>query len=273
MFPFIKFKRDALRLHTSNAQLFTDDGKEGIDSNDKSSDFDESSFRLGNDSDCFSCSDFESISPMSDILSIPSSSPDIDKLTYLDPFSIDPYTNGSILSKETLELNRMICSSLVSSQKDAESERAKLDIIENASRRLRHKPCHYSRAPQKPILKIHSGSLNLLVSSSRGSLDDATLFATEINASITSGNAKNIPTVTKVWEKVTIPVNSAIKERHRKLQKELLGDDFEVEDDTHEVGAIDAALIQGFEFELENERDDEKITKPKTVQWAHCLVL
>lgn len=273
MYPIIKFKREALRLHTSNAQLFTDDSKEAIDSIDKSSDFDESSFPMGNESDCFSCSDLESISPMSDILSIPSSSPDIEKLAYLDPFSIDPCTNRSILSKETLELNRMICSSLVSSPNETESERSRLEIINNNSKRLKYEPCHYSRAPGKPILKIHPGSLNLLVSSSRGCLEDATLFATEINASIASGNAKNIPTVTNVWEKVTIPVNSAIKEKHRRLQKELLGDDFEIEVDSHEVATADAALIKGFKFELENERADEEIKELKTVRWVHCLVL
>lgn len=208
-------------------------------------DSDESS---ATDSDCSPWSDAGSISPLSDISSVPSSSPELEKLGYFDAFA-----TKSILEKETIELNRMICSSVVRTSSGG-----------------CYKPCHRYKSPKRPILRPRSNSLNLLVRSSRGSLEDATIYATEINASITAHASVKIPMINNAYERMTIPVNSAIKRKHKLLKKALLGDDYEINEAEFDVP--DAALIEGFEIKaIESGR--ELGNGLRQIQWADRLAV
>ncbi|QLQ81852.1 hypothetical protein HG537_0G01060 [Torulaspora globosa] len=201
-------------------------------------DSDESS---ATDSDCSPWSDAGSISPLSDISSVPSSSPE---LSYLDAFN-----TKSILERETIELNRMICSSIV---------------------RNSFKPCHRYKSPKRPILRPRSNSLNLLVRSSRGSLEDATIYATEINASINSHTNVKLPMINNAYERMTIPVNSAIKRKHKLLKKALLGDDYEINEADFDIP--DAALIEGFEIKA-IDSGKEMGNGVRQIQWADRLTV
>lgn len=199
------------------------------------------------DSDCSPWSDAGSISPLSDISSIPSSSPELDKLGYLDAFIAK-----SMLDKEAMELNRMICSSVVKTKVGGVFE-----------------PCHRYKTPKRPILRPRSSSLNLLVKSSRGSLEDATIYATEINASTTL-NSEKIPMIHSTYEKVTIPVNATIKRKHKLIKKALLGDDYEISELESDVP--DAALIEGFEIKAIQD-DEETANGLRKIQWADRLAV
>ncbi|CCC68175.1 hypothetical protein NCAS_0B00910 [Naumovozyma castellii] len=249
------------------------------------------SHRLNLDGD--STSDFGSISPLSDISSVPSSSsssPDIACSDQMDPFSIDTFnwTGKHLMNKETLELNRMIQSSML-----------KLDHNVTLMPPIVRKshPCHRTKTPTKRILNLETSSLNLIVSSSRGSLKDATIFATEINASAHHEDNK-LPVISNVWERITIPVNSSIKEKHKKLKERFLkdndlenesSDDFDSEDVADfpdwnaEYESVnnwkeipDAALIRGYDFEYLggketfNKKTDTTREK-KRVKWAEQL--
>lgn len=190
------------------------------------------------DSDLSSCSDTGAISPLSDASSLPSSSPEMD---YLDVF-----LGKSVLAKETVELNRIIAAT------------------------MSHEPCHRFKVPKRPILTSKSRTLNLMVSSSRGSLEDATIYATEINAVTTSSEGSKIPILTSACERVTIPVNSSIKRKHKLLKEALFGIDYAA--DESESEAPDAALIEGFEFKSGYERSgtDREIKK---IRWANDLIV
>ncbi|QLL34735.1 hypothetical protein HG536_0H01100 [Torulaspora globosa] len=208
-------------------------------------DSDESS---ATDSDCSPWSDAGSISPLSDISSVPSSSPELEKLSYLDAFA-----TKSILEKETMELNRRICSSVVKTRWRSSFE-----------------PCHRYKSPKRPILRPRNNSLNLLVRSSRGSLEDATIYATEINASITAHANVKMPMINNAYERMTIPVNSAIKRKHKLLKKALLGDDYEINEADFDVP--DAALIEGFEIKA-IDGGEEMGNGVRQIQWADRLAV
>lgn len=223
------------------------------------------------DNDSISNSDTGSLNSLSDLSSVPSSSPEFEKFTYLDPWNNSAPPN---LADPTFELNRIIFNSLSSGIEEPGLRKRSF-----SSHCYKHEPCHRIKKVGRSILKLHSGSLNLLVTSSRGSLEDATIFATEINASLSSPLGGKIPSIKNIYEKVTIPVNTSIKERHKKLKKSLMGDDYESEPESEtseELKPPDAAYIKGFEFELNEgnglilNRGDEN---RKSVQWARSLVL
>lgn len=195
------------------------------------------------ESDCSPWSDAGSISPLSDISSITSLSPEPTKPGYFDPF-----TTRSILERETIELNRMICSSIVKTRSRSVFE-----------------PCHRYKNPRRPILRPRSNSLNFLVRSSRGSLEDATIYATELNAAIANTNGDGIPTINNACEKMTIPVNPAIKRRHKLFKKALLGEDYEINE--AESAIPDAALIEGFEIKAVDD-GQQLVDGVRQIQWA-----
>lgn len=245
MQPIAQSKRDAVKLHRLNFQWSNGTNHEDIE---------ESLSPNLTDNDCSAWSDTGSISPLSDISSLPSSSPEIEKLSYLDVIFRD---HRSILTGKAMELNRLIGSAI--------------GTPDNVQR-VRHEPCHHFRKPERSILTKRPGSLSLLVSSSRGSTEDATIYATEINATIASDNGQKIPKVTNIWERVTIPVNASIKRRHKQLKKALLGDDFDSEEEDYDSELPDAALIEGYDLGLSSEEKITKVKKDKSVRWANELV-
>lgn len=143
-------------------------------------------------------------------------------------------------------------------------------------------PQHKNKIPVKPIIRNDSKSLNLIVSSGSGSLDDATIYATEINASssLTSdhedkstmssssrgkGSNHRIPIIQNVWERVTIPVNYKIKEKHKKLRSSYYGEIYDSEDEITST-KNDYALIRGYEFNI-NSDTEPSVRQNKTVRW------
>ncbi|CAI4065236.1 hypothetical protein SUVZ_08G3360 [Saccharomyces uvarum] len=242
---------------------------------------------LSFDNDCFS--EHESVSPLSDISSIISTSPDVEKLDSIDPFGVDPFVWNCkpLVNKEALELHRMIHSSfpmnppkshndiplLLPKQKDRLSP-----IGSSTFKPTRYEPSHRLLKPKKSILTLPAKSLNLIVSSSRGSLNDATIFATEINSSM-SNEENKLPTISTTWEKLTIPVNSSIKEKYKKLKDQIYGhnSNFGEDEENEEDDLPDAAVIRGYEFESES-CDDQNLSSElettkdyKKVKWAPVL--
>ena len=144
-------------------------------------------------------------------------------------------------------------------------------------------PRHRSSKPKKPILTIPISSLNLIVGSSKGSLQDATIFATEINA-LADGSVNKLPTISNEWERVTIPVNSAVKENYKRMKRAIFGDDeasdsinygcngdasfgtSDIEkfmmdgdgDTSVHSNSSDVALIRGFKFQSSSGSSQEK---------------
>ena len=144
-------------------------------------------------------------------------------------------------------------------------------------------PRHRSSKPKKPILTIPISSLNLIVGSSKGSLQDATIFATEINA-LADGSVNKLPVISNEWERVTIPVNSAVKENYKRMKQAIFGDDeasdsinygcigdvslgtSDIEkfmmdgdgDTSVHSNSSDVALIRGFKFQSSSEASQEK---------------
>lgn len=232
-------------------------------------------------------SDFESISPLSEISSLPSSSPDIERLDSIDPFNYDCHfwNTKPMLHKDAVKLNKMIHSAMLDTKSVNENYCSVIGspqlkkLKRYVSSRKRYLPRHKSIIPKKPILNLPKNSLNLIVSSSKGSTRDATIYATEINASA-SNDENKLPVISKVWERVTIPVNSSVKEKHKKIQRDLYGsdvdslhssdDEMENNDDTE-----DAALIRGFEFEKVgngfptiNSNNFPISREPKKIRWV-----
>lgn len=106
----------------------------------------------------------------------------------------------------------------------------------------KHTPHHKVMKPTRSILRIAHGSLNYVVSSSRGSVADATIYATEINATTTT---EKMPMVTQPWEKLTIPVNTAIKDKYRRMKAEYFHEETL---DAQLLEVPDAAIIRGLAF-------------------------
>ncbi|CCH59121.1 hypothetical protein TBLA_0B02790 [Henningerozyma blattae CBS 6284] len=123
--------------------------------------------------------------------------------------------NKPLLNDVTQELNRIIRSSLFNKFDNnlssvADQKLTNSSLISSSENNNMHKPCHRYKTPKNPILKIHPNSLNFLVSSSKKSLEDATIFATEINM-LLSKDCLKIPKIISPLEKVSIPVNSSVK--------------------------------------------------------------
>ena len=89
-------------------------------------------------------------------------------------------------------------------------------------------------------------------------MKDATIFATEIN----SCNAESIPLPNHTWEKVTIPVNSHVKDKYKQERGKLIGGYYNDSEDEQtpsnldknsdlpqESSEVDAAVIRAYEFE------------------------
>lgn len=245
---------------------------------------------LSFDNDCFS--EHELVSPLSDISSIISTSPDVEKIDSLDPFGVDSFVWNCkpLVNKEALELHRMIHSSFPMSPLESNSDvplllpklKKRLSPVNRSTfKPTRYEPSHRLLKPKKSILTVPAKSLNLIVSSSRGSLNDATIFGTEINSTL-SNEENKLPAISSIWEKLTIPVNSSIKEKYKKLKDQIygqasnFGEDEDNEED-NEDDLPDAAVIRGYEFqsgrrdeltqcnELQNTKDYKK------VQWAKVL--
>ena len=286
--------------------------------------------KLSNDSHSISpVSECGSVSPFCDAPSLPSTySPELVKDTggrmrassgtgsssYLDPFNVDNFiwNTQPFANKDAFELNKMIHSTLAEYKNRILSEtrprvrkqqlqsrwaRSSSRSSNNSSNShyekvLKHVPCHHYNTPRRSILRVAPGSLNLLVSSSRGSLQDATIFATEINATVNNRESR-LPLITNIWERITIPVNSEIKKKYKKIKTEWYHDDnydeseddevFKFEDSEEFYGAEgstegacvkDAALIRGFEFDAEScasaaPRRSSPIKK--SLRWASVL--
>ncbi|KAG0658007.1 hypothetical protein C6P45_002297 [Maudiozyma exigua] len=246
--------------------------------------------KLNNDNECISpLSDFGSVSPFCDVPPLPSYSPVLSKNEFIDPFNVDNliWNPKPFAKKDAFELNKMLHSTLTDYRnriltETRPSKKRKIRI----SKRLKHIPCHHYDTPKKTILKYKEGALNLLVSSSKGSLQDATIFATEINATVNKEDSK-LPLITNVWERITIPVNSKIKEKYKKMKLDWYGNDnyddsaddeyFKFEDSEefyggNEDGSVDdAALIRGFEFETSQASRKVSKTMKKTIRWASVL--
>ncbi|EJS41620.1 YOR315W [Saccharomyces arboricola H-6] len=242
---------------------------------------------LSFDSDCFS--EHELVSPLSDISSIISTSPDVEKLDPIDPFGVDSFVWNCkpLVNKEALELHRMIHSSFPMDHPKSNNDvplllpklKKRLSPVGRSTfKPIKYEPSHRLLKPKKSILTIPTKSLNLIVSSSRGSLNDATIFATEINSSLNNDENK-LPAISSTWEKLTIPVNSSIKEKYKKLKDQIYGriGNSGEDEESEEEDLPDAAVIRGYEFESKTENNQNSSSKLETtkdykkVQWAKVL--
>ncbi|SMN20508.1 similar to Saccharomyces cerevisiae YOR315W SFG1 Nuclear protein [Maudiozyma saulgeensis] len=246
--------------------------------------------KLNNDNESISpVSDFGSVSPFCDVPPLPSYSPVSSKNEYIDPFNVDNliWNPKPFAKKEAFELNKMLHSTLTDYKNKILSETRPIKKRKiRISKKLKHIPCHHYDKPQRSILKLQKGSLNLLVSSSKGSLQDATIFATEINATVNKEDSK-LPLITNIWERITIPVNSEIKQKYKKIKLEWYGNDnyddsaddeqFKFEDSDEFYGSKnedninDAALIRGFEFDSSTASYKVANAAEKTIRWATVL--
>ncbi|CAL9731101.1 superficial pseudohyphal growth protein 1 [Monosporozyma unispora] len=245
--------------------------------------------KLNQDFEIYSpLSDIESISPLSDISSC---SPCIEIKKPMDFNSIpslpwNPNGRLSLYQRDEYSMNQsnqhtsnIIPSTLIelqtittsTSTKDITSDENgnddKMFLLElpplgkKIKTTVLSTPLHRSKSPIKPIIKNDSKSLNLIVSSGNGSLDDATIYATEINASSnheattnTKESNSTIPIIRNVWERITIPVNHEIKERHKRLRSSYFGEFYNL-DESSKLQEDDYAMIRGYEFEIKSNKD------------------
>ncbi|SCU98359.1 LAFA_0G17370g1_1 [Lachancea sp. 'fantastica'] len=130
----------------------------------------------------------------------------------------------------------------------------------------------------KSILKRPSSpdSLNYLVTATNGSLTNATIFATEINAS-----SREVPLPSNKWERVTIPVNVDMRDQLLQNRAKLFGHESEGNASTendHMGGSLrmnDAAIIRGYEFDIGTpvsnhiaNEDTNKLDKERRLRWG-----
>ncbi|SCV05057.1 LANO_0G17524g1_1 [Lachancea nothofagi CBS 11611] len=123
----------------------------------------------------------------------------------------------------------------------------------------------------KSILKRPSSpdSLNYLVTATNGSLVNATIFATEINAC-----TDKVPLPANKWERVTIPVNIDIRDQLVQGRVKLMGHGYEDCVDLDELEEFpkvkDAAIIRGYEYNIENpgnNRTGIKLETERKLRW------
>lgn len=246
--------------------------------------------KLNRDLEIYSpLSDLEVISPLSDISSC---SPCIEMKKPMDFNSIPslPWNPNGRLSlyqrddcssrqqqqQQNHHASQIIPSTLIDLQKRMTSEEDKMFVLDlpplgkNNTHHTKEKqyistPLHRTKTPSKPVIRNDSKSLNLIVSSGNGSLDDATIYATEINASSMHADSSNggerephgtIPTIKNVWERITIPVNHEIKERHKRLRSSYFGEFYNLDESLssspQQQQEDDYALIRGYEFEIDS---------------------
>lgn len=199
----------------------------------------------------------------------------------------DLHKDRPLLNEVTNELNRIIRSSILDDDNNAVhhfnsnnnnmhlSSLYPIPILQNTENILSennfmcgkkklNQPLHRIKEPKRSILKIRPNSLNFMVSSSKDSLEDATIFGTEINT-LLSKDRLNIPKIVSPLQKVTIPVNSSVKRKHKLQKRELLtGKKFLAKFSDEKVKEIlmsfdegtkeddespDVAIIRGYEFE------------------------
>lgn len=226
------------------------------------------------------------VSPVSDISSVPSSSPELSNknghlpsyfieslpipafhynmapLPLLKESAQDEASDFDFLIQQSLH-KRTLANSIPSDALLSPTDNTHMKRhISDISHRSRKRYCHpkIGLNPGKPILKLSpdSNRLNFIVASTTGSVKDATIFATEIN----SCNAESIPLPNHTWEKVTIPVNSHVKDKYKQERGKLISgyyDDSEDERTTsnldknsdlpQESSEVDAAVIRAYEFE------------------------
>ncbi|CCK71380.1 Sfg1p KNAG_0G03230 [Huiozyma naganishii CBS 8797] len=247
-------------------------------------------------------SDLESISPLSEISPLPSLSPNGDELKNfgaLRDTSLN-WNENADLHHETFKLNEVIHSKLFGPTKptnESSREACQEESIMNSPPILNkdtavsatdpsmREPKHRFSKPERPILSLGPGYLNMIVSAGNGSLDDATIYATEINATVSKSENK-IPVISNVWERITIPVNNSIKERHKQIKKNQFGEFYDLNEENEGPSVADSeggdpslvsteddvALIRGFEFKTTSGKQSPCEPKmPKSVKWAEPL--
>ncbi|EDO15970.1 hypothetical protein Kpol_1044p30 [Vanderwaltozyma polyspora DSM 70294] len=137
-------------------------------------------------------------------------------------------------------------------------------------------------SPKKPILKL-TKSLNLIVESSKGTIEDATLFATEINKR-TGLYGSKLPTISDEHQQVIVPITVTKEDRDNELRRlHLFIEDTsnqmdETTDENIRVGEdgyIESytAIIRGQRFELLNQKDlsDRVDGNMKVLKWSETI--
>ncbi|SCU84987.1 LAMI_0C09692g1_1 [Lachancea mirantina] len=145
----------------------------------------------------------------------------------------------------------------------------KSSILRNKRQCIRARKQHFQL---RSILKkpTSDAALNLIVSSASGSIVDATLYATEMNAA-----GSQVPLPSFVWEKVTIPVDLKVREES-KLKRARHCVYYDDSDDLNDlVLSEDAAVIRAYEFRREqgdlgmvSTHSMSAIKKNKHLRWA-----
>lgn len=213
-----------------------------------------SSDTTDNEDDIFSAAEHRLSSPFSDDAS----------RSYLSLCDdTNKWFNNSNIADVTLALNKLIPDTLKT----------------QSSYKQIKKPCHRFQNPKKSILVIPQEGLNLIVRSSKGSLEDATIYATEINASL-SRKDFNLPLISNTDEVVTIPVNASIRQKYKRYKRAYLNKFGQIDDSDFEEEASgnksnddlipDAALIRGYSYDIGTSK--HKISKTlascNTLSWA-----
>lgn len=255
--------------------------------------------KLNRDLEIYSpLSDLEVISPLSDISSCspclemkknPMDFNSIPSLPWnpngrLSVYQRDEYSMG----QQNHHASDIIPSTLIDLQNRTTNEDDKIFVLDlpplgnNTKKQYTSTPLHRTKTPVKPVIRNDSKSLNLIVTSGNGSLDDATIYATEINASSMHDNDTTaeekethgkIPTIRNVWERITIPVNHEIKERHKRLRSSYFGEFYNLDESiSSSKEEDDYALIRGYAFETNStiDGDSTKSTAShvnKKVRW------
>lgn len=231
------------------------------------------------DEDTFS--DSSIVSPISDISSAPSSSPELcnekffygnflelsnDELLTLPDIPVLglPFYNDQEYMNLDIDIDVNIITKSMQTRSLANSipsdKLVPIDFLPKKrvsafkdvfNKRIRFEPKHHSSLKPISILKLSPNRLNFIMSSSNGNVRDATIFATEINAC----NCETVPLPTSIRERVSIPVNSEVKNRYKSERGDFLGGYYDDVDDCKTNQSIncssnynDAAIIRAYEF-------------------------
>ncbi|CCE64569.1 hypothetical protein TPHA_0I00630 [Tetrapisispora phaffii CBS 4417] len=149
----------------------------------------------------------------------------------------------------------------------------------------KHYPQH--RNPNirtKPLLLYPKEHLNLLVTSSRGSVDDATIFATEVNSVTRFGKGTSddqmLPMITNELQKISIPVLTSLEERKNMIknkyhieeqyEQQYFGNSYSVCDNIDDQES-ESAIIRGYRFEHDQCNNNTNVTvrKEKHIRWTN----
>ncbi|CEP62308.1 Sfg1p LALA0_S05e02652g [Lachancea lanzarotensis] len=219
-------------------------------------------------------------------MSSPTGNGVVDDLVGSPPFAKDGFLSSALLHSRLLndgtlhDETRLQC---------APKKSDVLPLFSNGLKRLHPgitiaKPLPRRNSQQKSdaiksILKRPSSpdSLNYLVTATNGSLTNATIFATEINAS-----SREVPLPSNKWERVTIPVNVDMRDQLLQNRAKLFGHEPEtksVTENDHMGGSQrknDAAIIRGYEFDIGTPTSNRiakenaaiKLNKERRLRWG-----